>query len=71
MPVVQPNAFRLIRMKQVQHLTGLSRSYLYDLSSRGLFPASVSLVPGGSSKGWVEQEVHDWISQRIAEREVV
>lgn len=60
---------RLIRMKQVQDMTGLSRSYLYDLSNRGIFPKSISLVPGGTAKAWDEQEVHDWIDQRIAARE--
>ncbi|MEH6589165.1 MAG: AlpA family phage regulatory protein [Halioglobus sp.] len=59
---------RLLRVKEVLMLTGLSRSYLYALSSDGRFPRSVSLVPGGTSRAWVEAEVQDWLNERIAER---
>jgi prophage regulatory protein len=59
---------RLIRIKQIQHKTSLSRSHLYHLASVGKFPQSVSLVPGGSSRAWVQEEVDAWIEQRIAER---
>ena len=62
---------KLLRMKQVQEKTGLSRSYLYDLSNRGLFPASVPLIPGGAAKAWVETEINDWINSRIAARQEV
>lgn len=59
---------RLIRMKQVIEKTGLSKSYLYAISSQGIFPQSISLVPGGISKAWIEAEVDQWIEQRIANR---
>jgi prophage regulatory protein len=59
---------RLIRMKDVQNLTGLSRSYIYNLSSQGVFPKSISLVPGGTSKAWIESEIQEWIDQRISAR---
>ena len=59
---------RLIRMKQVIEKTGLSKSYLYAISSQGIFPQSISLVPGGTSKAWIEAEVDQWIEQRIANR---
>lgn len=59
---------RLLRMKQVQLLTGLSRSYIYGLASTGKFPTSISLVPGGTSRAWLESEIQDWIGQRIADR---
>lgn len=60
---------RLIRIKQVQAMTGLSRSYVYHLSSKHLFPQSLALVAGGSSRAWLESEVRGWINQRIAERD--
>jgi len=60
---------RLLRMKHVQELTGLSRSYIYSLASTGKFPKSISLVPGGSSRAWLESEVQDYIRQRITERD--
>lgn len=62
---------RLIRIKDVCHFTGISKSHIYLLASQGKFPKSVSLVPGGSSKAWLESEVKDWINGRIAAREEV
>ncbi len=59
---------RLVRMKQVQAMTSLSRSYIYNLALTGKFPKSISLVPGGTSRAWVFAEVQDWVDQRIAER---
>ena len=60
---------RLIRIGEVRELTGLSRSYVYELSSKNLFPQSVPLVPGGIARAWVLAEVLAWLEQRIAERD--
>jgi prophage regulatory protein len=60
---------KLIRIKSVVSLTGLSKSYIYDLCKKGLFPESVHLVPGGTSVAWVADEVQNWIESRIQERD--
>jgi prophage regulatory protein len=60
---------KLIRIKAVIGLTGISKSYIYDLSNRGLFPKSVQLVPGGSSVAWLESEIQKWIVSRVQERD--
>jgi prophage regulatory protein len=60
---------RLIRIRSVLALTGLSKSYTYELCSKGLFPKSVQLVPGGTSVAWVESEVLAWIDSRIVSRD--
>lgn len=60
---------RFIRIHGVMFHTGLSRSYIYHLSGIGLFPKSISLVPGGKARGWLEQEVLDWVTERVAERD--
>lgn len=62
---------KLIRIKNVTQITGLSKSYIYELCTKNLFPKRVRLVPGGSSVAWVEQEVLDWIDSRIKERDEV
>ncbi len=60
---------KLLRIKEVVKLTGISKSYIYQLSSQNLFPKSIQLIPGGSSVAWIESEVFDWINSRIQERD--
>lgn len=57
---------RLIRIKEVMALTGLSRSYVYELSQDGVFPKVVKLTE--RSRAWVESEVKQWIDERIQAR---
>ena len=59
---------KLIRIKQVQELTGLSKSYIYQLCSKGLFPKSIQLIQGGTSVAWLEIEIIDFIESRIKAR---
>lgn len=51
------------------NLTGLSKTSIYEFSSKNQFPKSVAL--GGRAVGWVESEVHGWISDKMAQREVI
>lgn len=55
----------LLRCKEVQSRTSLSRSYIYQLSRQGKFPQPVELIPGGSSVAWIEEEINQWIEERI------
>ncbi|QQD19687.1 AlpA family phage regulatory protein [Spongiibacter nanhainus] len=61
---------RIIRVKDVMLKTGLSKSHIYLLANKGLFPSSLAIVPGGASRGWVESEVDDWVMSRIATRKM-
>ncbi|HEB1535873.1 TPA: helix-turn-helix transcriptional regulator [Escherichia coli] len=58
---------RFIRLPEVMHLCGLSRSTIYDLISRDAFPQQISL--GGKNVAWVQSEVSAWMTARIAARE--
>jgi len=58
---------RLIRRKQVQQSTGLSASSIYQLMADNSFPQSVQLSE--RRVAWVEQEIIDWIEQRIRQRQ--
>ena len=53
----------ILRRRQVQQRTGLSRSTLYQYIRDGEFPASVQLGP--RAVGWLESDVSDWISARV------
>ena len=56
----------ILRLPTVKARTGLSRSTIYHRVSRGTFPAPVPL--GGRAVGWIEAEVHAWLTARIAQR---
>ncbi|MBO2581740.1 helix-turn-helix transcriptional regulator [Shewanella algae] len=58
---------RLIKLKEVLNLTALSRASVYRMMADGKFPSSVSL--GERSVGWVEEEILNWIEERIAARD--
>jgi len=60
---------KILRLKQVMETTGLARSTIYKFIADGGFPQSISL--GGRSVGWVEEEVHGWIKDKIVERGLV
>lgn len=53
----------IIRRKQVEGRTGLSRSSIYAAISAGTFPAPISL--GEKSVGWLEHEITAWIAARV------
>lgn len=57
---------RLIKLKEVLHITGLSRSTVYRFMSAGGFPMKVEL--GGNSVAWVKSEVEEWISEKIGKK---
>lgn len=59
---------RIIRLKEVIESTGLARSTIYKYIGDGSFPKPVPL--GDRCVGWVESEVHNWILERIEERDV-
>jgi len=54
---------KILRLRQVLELTGLSRSTLYLYMQNRQFPIQVRL--GQKIVGWVEDEVIDWIRGRI------
>jgi prophage regulatory protein len=55
----------ILRRKQVEARTGLSRSTIYERIAAGSFPSAVNL--GGQQVGWVESEIEAWIAERIKE----
>lgn len=53
----------LLRLHQVQALTGLARSTLYKLISERDFPSPIPLA--GRAVAWDSQAVDAWIQSRI------
>ena len=50
------------RRKELENLTGLSRSTIYDLMTKGKFPRPIKLT--GRVVGWPESAVAAWLSER-------
>lgn len=53
---------RILRLKQVKNLTGLSRSSIYGIAH---FPRPIKLTDSGKCVGWLESEVVEWINGRV------
>lgn len=56
---------RILRRPEVEKLTGLARSTIYNRMEQGTFPKPVPL--GGRLVGWLESDVDKWITERMAD----
>ncbi len=57
----------LLNLKEVIYLTGLGRSSIYKFMDEGHFPKNVSI--GGRSVMWSEEDIQNWIEDKIDERD--
>ncbi len=53
----------ILRLPVVKNRTGLSRSSIYLRMANNQFPAPISL--GGRAVGWLDEDVNNWLEQRI------
>lgn len=51
-----------LRRPEVESLTGLGRTTIYDLMARGQFPRPVKLT--GKAVAWPESKVAEWLDSR-------
>lgn len=56
-------AVAILRRKQVEARTGLSRSTIYQYMADGQFPKPVRL--GSRAVGWIESEISAWLDAQI------
>lgn len=54
---------RLLRLRDVLTVVGLSRAHVYHLVKNGLFPRPIAL--GSNCARWVQSEVQAWVADRI------
>ena len=73
-----PPKKRFIRLREVKERVALSQSRIYDLVSHGEFPRPVKLGAvrkeskiDSRTNYWLENEVENYIDERIAERNIV
>lgn len=58
---------KVLRLRQVLEITGLSKSTLYLYIQNREFPTQVQLGP--KRVGWIEEEVQGWIKRKIQFRD--
>lgn len=61
-----PGTCRLLRIREVLQLCGLSRATLYREIKLHSFPAPVKL--SARSVGWLQDDVVQWLESRIEQR---
>ena len=54
--------FRLLPRREVESMTGLSRTSIYRLMRLGRFPEPVRVGP--KAVRWNEEELEDWLASR-------
>ena len=60
---LRQNVMNILRLKQLEIRTGLSKATLYKFIKAGTFPAQKQL--GLRSVGWLESDVSAWVESRI------
>lgn len=58
---------KFLSKKQVREKVLYSFAHIARLEAAGLFPKRVQLGPG--RVGWVEEEIEEWMRERIAKRD--
>ncbi|MBX3496646.1 MAG: AlpA family transcriptional regulator [Parvibaculum sp.] len=53
---------QILRRPEVERITGLGRSTIYDWMSKGMFPRPVKL--GSRAVGWRERDIAAWLDTR-------
>lgn len=53
----------LMKRKQVEAATSLSRSTIYDMMGKGTFPKPVRLSP--TRVAWREKDIVAWLASRV------
>jgi prophage regulatory protein len=54
---------KVLRLKDVIQIVGLSRSSIYGLKASGSFPKSFML--GARAVGWSSDDIESWLNSRI------
>ena len=67
MEIVDSSPTRILSSKEVLSRVPYSSVQIWRKESLGEFPRRVKL--GANRVGWIEAEINDWLSSKIAERD--
>lgn len=59
--------YQFYRVPEVEKLTGLTRSTIYELAAEGAFPKPVKI--GKRASAWLGSELEAWAEERLAARD--
>lgn len=65
-PSSEGNVAALFSFAHLSNYVGFSRSRIYDLISRGVFPSPIKI---GKSSRWVKAEIDTWLAEQIVTRQ--
>ena len=57
----------VLRLRDVESLTGRKRSSIYEDMAAGRMPRSIKLGP--RAVGWLRADIESWLAARVAERD--
>lgn len=57
---------KYLRTRDVLKLLNISRSTLFRLEKKGLFPKRIKI--GDRAIGWIEKEVSEWMKKKAAKK---
>ena len=60
---------RILRTSQVVEKVGYSAMHISRLEKAGKFPKRFKLNPDGYAVGWLEEEINQFIADRVAARD--
>lgn len=58
----------ILRRKQVEARTGLSRSTIYARMAENAFPHPINLGYSKGAVGWIEAEINAWVEAQMQNR---
>ena len=61
--MIQHMPVRLLKRQQVEEITTLSRSSIYDMIKRGVFPKPIKI--GERAVAWREADIIAWMDARM------
>jgi prophage regulatory protein len=61
------NSGEVIRLHELEKLTGRKRSSVYEDMAAGRLPKQIKIGP--RAVGWLRSDIDEWLSERVAERD--
>ena len=56
---------RILRLPAVKDRTGYKSTAIYEKIAAGTFPKQICLDGRGRAVGWLEEEIENWISDKV------